>query len=206
MKKLLETIGQVTQEGGDWCSVSKAQALAGLIVSLRCPTVVEIGVWMGGSAIPMALALQHNFVEAGVRGRLVAIDPWSPAASVVDQQGDNQKWWSDVNHDQALATFKRRIAKHELESFVEIVRSSSDDAAVPEQIDLLHIDGNHGPQAVRDVDRFAPAIPGGGILVMDDLQWEGGSVERAHQTAIARGFRDLYQIGTGVVMIRHDVR
>ncbi len=41
-----------------------------------------------------------------------------------------------------------------------------------------------------------------GILVLDDLTWAGGHVQQARDVAIDLGFRDLYPLGTGVVMRR----
>ena len=195
---LLDTIERVVPEGGDWCTVQKAHTLACLIIGLRPTTVVEIGVWMGGSLIPMALAVQE--LDAG--GRVIAIDPWSSIASVIGQHGENAAWWSKVDHEDAYQRLCARIAKHELESVVTVHRMPSDNAAVPDSIDLLHIDGNHAEQAIRDVARFAPAVRGGGICVLDDVGWEGEHVARAADDLVGLGFRELYPLDTGKVFQR----
>ncbi len=200
---LFDLIERVTPEGGDWCTVSKAQTLAAMVVALRPQTVVEIGVWMGGSAIPMALALQYiEKLEPMSPRRLVAIDAWSADASIQGQEGKNVEWWSAAPHDLALTRFQERIAKHELAEIVQVVRCSSETASVPADIGLLHIDGNHGEQAISDVKRFAAGMARGGILVMDDVGWGAGTVATATQHARALGFADLYPLGTGVAMIR----
>jgi predicted O-methyltransferase YrrM len=76
-------------EGGDWCSADKAVQLAALVIEHRPQVVVELGVWMGGSAIPMANAL----------GKLLAIDAWSTEASVAGQEGVNATWWQEVGDE-----------------------------------------------------------------------------------------------------------
>jgi cephalosporin hydroxylase len=205
---LMGEISHVVHEGGDWCDVIKAQTLAAMILGLRPSVVCEVGVWMGGSMVPMLLALKaveaiETRAGAPVRLRLgIAIDAWSADASCAGQDGANLTWWGAQSHDDALATFLARIERHGLESICSVVRARSDDAIVPDSIGLLHLDGNHGEQALRDVERFAPHVIPGGILVLDDLDWVGGHVEMARSRALEMGFRGLFPLGTGVVLQR----
>lgn len=193
---LMLRIERVTPDGGSWCTVQKSQTLAALIVALRPQRVLEIGVWMGGSMIPMLLALQHLQQGSGI-----AIDPWSATASIADQNAENRAWWSAVDHERAYNVFRDRLAKHNLHELCVVIRKPSDDVA-PIDADLTHIDGNHAIQAERDVARFAPRIPVGGILVLDDLDWDGGHVRTARRTAHELGFVDMYPLGTGLVLRR----
>ena len=198
---LMHEVEEALPDGGDWCTMDKAGTLVSLIVGLRPRVVVELGVWMGGSAIPMAIALRHLG-----HGKIVAIDAWAPAASVAGQQGNNATWWGEVvgaaGHDKAYATFMDRIKKHGLQSRCVVQRKSTEEAPVPAVIDFLHHDANHGPQAVLDIERWAPAVRIGGLLVIDDLDWEGGHVQRARDRAEELGFVELYRLGTGCVMQR----
>jgi predicted O-methyltransferase YrrM len=205
--RLMRDIQDCLAEGGDWCDLEKAHTLAALVVGLRPHLVVEIGVWMGGSLVPMAMALRLiGEIDRGagraVARRAVAIDAWSAAESCVDQTPVNADWWRSADHDAALATFTSRLDKHGLSSLVDVVRSTSDAAEVPSPIDLLHVDGNHAEQARRDVERFAPSVTLGGIMVLDDLDWSGDHVRRAHERALEIGFRDLFPLGRGIVMQR----
>lgn len=193
---LMLRIERVTPEGGEWCSVQKAQALAALVVALRPQRVIEIGVFRGGSMIPMLLALQHLNTGMGV-----AIDPWAASASVEGQSGDNAAWWAKCDHEAVFNSFRDRLARHKLLDLCVIVRRPSDEAP-PMGSDLLSIDGNHGEQAVRDVERFASRVSLGGILALDDLDWDQGHVRRAHARAKELGFVDMYPLGTGIVMRR----
>ena len=209
MRRLLETIERVLPDGGDWCSLDKATTLASMIVALRPRVVVEIGVWMGGSAVPMALALQYidnlDMDDLGDRV-LVAIDPWAKEASASGETEKNAAWWRSVDHAAALATFERRLEMLALRSYVRIERAKSDDVTPPNPIDMLHVDGNHREQAVRDVERFAPKIRVGGIMILDDLEWEGGHVQGAASLAKGLGFDPLYRLDKGLVMLRRYPR
>jgi predicted O-methyltransferase YrrM len=176
--------------------------LAALIVALRPRVVVELGVWMGGSAIPMALALQ-----AVGAGQLVAIDAWSAEVSVEGQEAEiHRTWWEargESGHLRALETFLARLRKHGISPVqCKVRRQRTDEAFVPPVIDLLHHDANHGPQVVDDIERWTPAIRIGGMLVLDDLDWAGGHVLRARDRAVELGFVELYSLGTGCVMQR----
>ena len=200
-KGLLAEIEETIADDAGWCSLEKATALASILFAIRPVTVVELGVWQGGSAIPMAIALRHLAV-----GQLIAVDAWSAEASVSGQESIHQKWWGETmgqdGHDQAFQVFKTRLDKHRIGDRCIIRRQSTDEATVPTVIDVLHHDANHGPQAVKDVDRWAPSIRVGGFLIIDDLDWPSDHVRRARDRAIELGFVDLYPLGTGCVMQR----
>ena len=106
-------------------------------------------------------------------------------------------------HETAFQAFVGRLKKHEIgKACCSVKRQRSDEADVPPSIDLLHHDANHGPQALADIERWAPAVRVGGILVIDDLHWQGGYVGKAREKAIELGFVELYRLGTGCVMQR----
>jgi predicted O-methyltransferase YrrM len=189
---LMSEVERVVPEGGSWCSTEKAATLAAIVVALRPEIVVELGVWQGGSAIPIALALRHLGA-----GQLVAIDAWSAGASIQGQGEVDSKWWGETigadGHERAYQTFLDRLKKHGIgDERCAVVRRCTDEAVVPPSIDVLHHDANHGPQAVRDIERWAPAVRVGGLLVIDDLDWPGDHVRRARKRADDLGFVELY--------------
>jgi predicted O-methyltransferase YrrM len=207
-RRVLAEIEARMSEGGDWCSIEKASTLAAILVGLRPKIVVELGVWKGGSAIPMAITLR----EIG-SGRLVAVDAWSAEVSVSGQENDHLKWWGETmgadGHEHAFRTFMARLEKHNAADRCQVIRKRTDAAEVPSSIDVLHHDANHGPQAVLDVERWAPAVRVGGYFIVDDLDWPGDQapdavrhVRRARDRALDMGFIDLYPLGTGCVMQR----
>src|SRR5262245_52718752 len=125
-----------------WCSLDKATTMAAIIVALRPQVVVEPGVWLGGSAIPMAIALR----QVGT-GRLIAVDAWSVQASIAGQETVHSTWWERIGvegHDRAFRTFWRRLLNSGIASdrFL-VLRQRTDEAVVPPMIDLLHHDANH---------------------------------------------------------------
>jgi predicted O-methyltransferase YrrM len=201
---LRREIEDAAPEGGDWCSPDKAIQLAALVTDLMPQVVVDLGVWMGGSAVPMGIALRHLGI-----GKLLAVDAWSTEASVAGQEGDNAAWWQSVGpqgHEQARQTFMERLQKHRLLlDYCTVQQQASDEATVPSSIDILHLDGNHGPQAVADMERWGAAVRVGGILILNDLNWTGGHVRRARDRAIEMGFAEQYPLGTGIVLRRERV-
>jgi predicted O-methyltransferase YrrM len=198
---LRREIEDAAPEGGDWCSPDKAVQLASLVIEQRPQLVIELGVWMGGTSIPIAIALRYLGV-----GQLLAIDAWSTEASVAGQEGVNATWWQSVGaegHERARRTFLDRLQKHEIpQERCAVLHQRSDEAAVPAVIDILHHDANHGPQVVADIDRWAPVVRVGGLLILNDLDWPGGYVQRARDRALELGFVEQYPLGTGCVMLR----
>jgi len=205
MKQLLNEIEAAMQDDAGWCSFEKAATLAAIMVVFRPKVVVELGVWKGGSALPIAITLR----QLGV-GQLIAVDAWSPDASVSGQEAIHSKWWGETmgldGHEQAHGIFLKRLAAHGITSeSCSVRRQRTDEAEVPTVIDVLHHDANHGPQVVLDIERWAPSIRVGGLLIMDDLDWPGGHVVRARDRALELGFVELYPLGTGCVMQRVDL-
>lgn len=212
---VFDEIAAILPEGGDWCTIEKAHVLAALVLAERASAIVEIGVWMGGSLVPMLLA-QRAIV--GDRGRALAVDAWSSAASTDGQHGVHAQWWGNVDHGRAYEKFMQRLVKHEIADRCTVIRDCSravttaairialsTTAAHIKPIDILHIDGNHGPQAIGDVELFAPLVRAGGVLILDDIDWEGDAVRRARDAAEVLGFADLYTVDKSVVMRRLEI-
>ena len=175
-----------------WCTEIKAQTLAALVIGTRPETIVEIGIWSGKSLLPMALACQ----EIG-HGRVIGIDPYEPQASAEGQNDENAIWWTTAaDHQAMLEYFLNQVQQRGLQNIISLIRKRSDDVTPPENIGLLHVDGNHGAQAIRDVQRFAPSVRDGGFIVLDDLTWEGGAVLKSIDSLINAGCTELFRIQT----------
>lgn len=189
-----------------WCDVPKAITLANLVLALKPRRALEIGVWGGRSALPMAMALKELAVgpkqlDSGV---LICVDPWCAEASIEGQTTpeDTQWWGSAQNHEFVYHDFLGNVKKFGLEDFVDVRRERSRDATVTGQIQIAHIDGLHGPDAHTDIVKFAPLIEPGGVCVLDDLTWTGGHVLRAAEWLKANGFIELHHLGTGAAYLR----
>jgi predicted O-methyltransferase YrrM len=200
---LMAEIEQSLPAGGDWCDLPKAQTLAAIVLALHPTRVVEIGVWLGGSLLPMLIAMrQISSADPNYVGACIAIDPWSAQASIAGETPTNVEWWGKVDHEAIYEAFCKRLDHHDVRRLCAIWRNPSDERTPPDPIDVLHIDGNHSDQAVRDVERFMPHVRVGGIAILDDVGWITGHVARGVEIARQMGFIDLYPLGSGLVMQR----
>jgi hypothetical protein len=187
--ELLHRLHQFIPTLGGWCTPERAQDLAMMVLTLRPEQTVVLGVWAGRDTFALALAHQH----VG-KGKVLAVDPWAAAASVEGQGEADAAWWSNQQmHDAVYREFMSKRSMLGLEGRIDVVRARSDQASVPPEIGFLGVDGNHGPEAVKDVERWAPSVVVGGIVYMDDLNWSGGAVMEGVQRLLAMGFKELYR-------------
>jgi predicted O-methyltransferase YrrM len=85
----------------------------------------------------------------------------------------NSNYWSSINYDELYSSLKRKISNFSLHHQIELIRYSSQQAPPIENIDLLHIDGNHGAtSSLIDVVKWVPFVRRGGLIVFDDLYWQ----------------------------------
>jgi hypothetical protein len=177
-----------------WCSLPKALELVATVVALRPRVSLEVGVFGGKSLLPVAMAC--DAVDCGL---VIGIDPWSTAASEEGYTGENAVWWSALDHEAILHGLVANIDRLGLGNRVIIQRTTSDEAPCPAVLDLLHIDGQHTAQAVKDVLKFAAAVRIGGVVCLDDLEWRNDGVAHVAQAVDALhqlGFVELYRSGS----------
>jgi hypothetical protein len=161
------TVFKSMRELQGWCSEEKASILMDLIIADKLKTIVEIGVWGGKSLVPMAYAVQANG-----NGIVYGIDPWSAEASADGMDGANLDWWSQVDHEAIFQGLVASIYKFNLQNHVALVRKTSADASPIDDIELLHIDGNHSDEASYiDVTKWVPYVKSGGYIIFDDVNW-----------------------------------
>ncbi len=150
-----------------WCWDEKATYLMDLIFETKPVVCVEIGVFGGSSAFPMAYALKVN-----QKGVLYAVDAWTneECTRYLDPNDPNYKWWNSLNLDAIYQSFLNVVDKFSLSPFVQVVKKTSSDAAmeIPDNIDILHIDGNHSSEAsLNDVMTYLPKVREGGYIVFN---------------------------------------
>ena len=184
-----------------WCSIEKANDLALAVIKSHASVSVEIGVWGGRSLIPMALAHQEQN-----QGIVWAIDPWSSLASVEGYDAANSDWWGKQDHEMIYQRFLASARAHGVEKFIKIVRQKSDAIEPPPVIDVLHVDGQHTEQAVRDVERFASRVRVGGFCFVDDIGWSGGGPAAAVEKLLTMGFVKLFDRDTGAMFERQAAK
>lgn len=188
-KRVFNLIGTTIPTMHGWTTVEKACAMAALVLVMKPKTVIEIGVWGGRSLLPMAWAIKENGT-----GGVIGIDPYNATVSADNEFGDNEKWWSEQDHEAMLKYFQAFVRNFKLDDVVTLARVPSDDFR-PVPCEILHIDGSHTEQAVRDAERFGPKVPLGGIVVCDDIMWVGGGVLRAIDTLEEIGFVERFRFG-----------
>jgi predicted O-methyltransferase YrrM len=150
-----------------WCSKGKASVLIDLVFMLEPKIIVEIGVWGGKSLVPMAAALKVTG-----EGKIFGIDPWESQASIIGMDDINRDWWGSVDHSQILRGLQEKIVKFALMHQIYLVKSTSADAPIITNIDMIHIDGNHSEEAsTLDVKKWVPCVRKGGIIIFDDITW-----------------------------------
>jgi predicted O-methyltransferase YrrM len=151
-----------------WCSAQKGTVLVDLVLKSRPKTIVEIGVFGGKSVIPMAYAL-----KVLNQGTIYGIDPWSSFEStqwVTNEQ--NRHYWSTIDHEAVLQGLIQKIDQFDLKDQIVLIRNSSADAPIIENIDILHIDGNHSEEtSYLDVTKWVPLVKSGGWIIFDDMTW-----------------------------------
>lgn len=199
MSNLQAKIAAIVPTITGWCSVEKGQDLALAVIKTKSAVTVEIGCWGGRSLIPMAMA--HAEQQAGI---VWAIDPWSPQASTEGYDTVNANWWGSQNHEAVYQGFLLSLKTTGVEQYVKVVRQKSDDVEPPPAIDVLHLDGQHTDQAVKDIARFAPAVVPKGFVFIDDIGWSGGGVGRAVEKLLTMGFVKVFDRDTGAMFQRQE--
>jgi len=197
--KTLTEITELLPRLTGWCSERKALALAISVYANRPLVGVEIGVWAGRSLFPVAMAMR----DLG-KGIIHAVDPWSPNASVEGYDKANADWWgSKANHDVAYKQFLSAVVSTGTTAHIEVHRCKSDAFDPPNEIDYLHVDGQHTEQAIKDVKRFAAKVRIGGLVFMDDIHWfldgeqKRFEVLKAVDELTEIGFKMLYTLEGG---------
>lgn len=183
---------------GGWCPLDKQRILAALVVGHGLQRAVEIGVFQGGSLLPLASAMRAT------GGHVFGIDPYSPAAA---EQRENLErfvplvgsdWHARIDWEGLYERVGRLIAREGLSPYVTLLRETSDAAAprIAPPLDLLHIDGNHDSDAVAsDVANWIPKVRSGGFIVVDDTHWDG---VHAHYSRLRAAMPPLFEsFGSG---------
>ncbi len=144
------------------------------LVRQHQPSVcVELGTWLGASAIPVALAIRRW------RGVLTCVDTWSDN---ILRAGDTSPW--------LLVSCARNLATAGV-SNVRLMPTTTREAATTwsELIDYLYVDADHSYEGVRaDLEAWVPHVRPGGLILGDDYgnrsfpgvkqAWDAFEIER----------------------------
>jgi predicted O-methyltransferase YrrM len=171
---IAESLEAIPIDAGGGCSFFKAALMGSLIIDRGLRRIVEIGVHHGRSLIPLAIA------AAEVEGaRVWGVDPYRSGIYSGEAQED---WGPEIiaweqGHDWegTYGAVLGRLAERGLGGHTDLLRMMSRDAVDRfDEIDFLHIDGDHSEEAVTlDIALWLPHVRSGGVVVLDDVSWHG---------------------------------
>lgn len=179
-----QILAKIPVDNGGGCPRSKALLLAEYALIHVATKVIDIGVYRGRSFFPLALAMEMN------NGHVWGVDPYSSGeAFQPDLEGEGaalkdvlHSWRSTTPFEQVFQEVKRLLTAETLSHCGSLVRATSARAAVLLEkfapFDMVHVDGNHDAEHVReDIRAYLPLLRVGGLLIMDDINLPG--VQRA---------------------------
>ena len=127
-----------------------------LVEQHRPAVCVELGTWLGASAIPVARAIRRW------RGTLTCVDTWS---GDIHEVRENSPWM--------LVACARNLSSSGVSANVRLVHATSLEAARcwTQPIDYLYVDADHSYEAVKaDLQAWGPYVKPGGVILGDDYE------------------------------------
>ena len=179
------------------CPDQKIKALYDIIDGVPSGDVVEIGTWWGKSALVLLLLARRYGI-----GNVLCVDPWkdeelvqgvpavdeASAALSADEAFEVFKmnllpYCSDnEEYDNGCLNFLRETSKRANLAYIRGRYSNTKEFGETKykgDIALLHIDGNHAYEKVKqDVKLWTPLVVPGGWVVIDDYDWQHGDGPR----------------------------
>jgi predicted O-methyltransferase YrrM len=154
---------------GGWCDQRKAIELSKLVLEQKPQKIADIGVFEGKSTLALAYACKLN--GSGV---VYAVDSWCKTDCVETESSANAEWWSALDLDGHYESFVRHMVRAEVTRQINVCRMTSRQASyVLPDLDMVHIDANHAEwPSTSDVVQWLPKVKTGGIIVLDDVNWE----------------------------------
>jgi hypothetical protein len=186
-----------------WASLNKSgyfiDCVEEICTRVDNPVCVEIGVYAGKSLLPIAMSLQRN-----KKGIVYGIDPWTNEEAIKGYSGPNEYYWGLIDLKEKYEFFQNLISEFDLSKYVITVVDASDNVPEIKNIDLLHIDGQHTEQAVRDAKKFASQVTLNGYCFVDDITW--GEVADVPYFLKDMGFVEVHRVDTGVMYKRNQIK
>lgn len=156
---------------------NKKNWMINTIIKNNFQKCVEIGVWRGRSFAPMVIATKYT------NGHAYGIDPYT-AENMNELDAPNNVLEilptviNTINFEKVYQDVTNNITKKYINC--SIIRKTAENAIhdIPDDIDLLHIDGNHDTELVSlDIKLYVPKVKPTGYIIMDDTDWP--SVQKA---------------------------
>ena len=171
--------------------------------SFRNGKCAEIGSYCGKSACYIGLACKE------IGSKLFSIDHHrgSEEQQYGEEYFDEEIYDFSTNKVNTLPTFLKNIEKFNLQDYIEPVIMASSDASfnVPDNLDLIFIDGSHTFESAQsDYYHWKPKLRPGGILAIHDIYdtaEEGGQAPKEiYLKALADGFKLKERVNSLVLL------
>lgn len=150
-----------------WVTQEKAELIIDLIVLTQPQVCVDIGSFIGSSALPMAAALKY--VNSG---KVYLVDAWSNQEAVKDisSEDPNYHWWSTLDMQHIKGQCLSMIRQWSLEPYCQVIHAPSEQAVHQiGQIDFLHLDGNFSEKgSLLDATLYLPKVKSGGYILLSN--------------------------------------
>lgn len=170
--KLLDLYKKFDSQFGvwGWCPIEKSNKIIDCVSEI-CknednPVCVEIGVYGGKSLISFALALKKLN-----KGIVYGIDPWTNSDAIVGYDGPHKEFWGNVDLERIYNICISAIQELDINGFVNLIRDTSDNTKEIKNINVLHIDGQHTDQLIKDINKYAKNVILNGYCFIDDVEW-----------------------------------
>jgi predicted O-methyltransferase YrrM len=147
-----------------------------LVNETRPSVIIEVGTWLGASAIHMATAARN----AGVSCTIYCVDTWL---------GAEEFWTRFADTPERNLALKNGYPSVYYKFLSNVVEHGSQDTIVPipntshigsiilkhmrVQADLIYVDGSHEYEDVKsDIKDYMPLLRKGGVMFGDDMTWK----------------------------------
>jgi predicted O-methyltransferase YrrM len=155
------------------------------LVRKRVPgAYVECGVWKGGSAMAMAMTLDH-LQESRDIYLFDTFEGMPPGTSVdIDLEGNDERWyreesdlyihagkgsgWNAISIDEVKMNLDRLSPTRQRFHFVKGCVEDTLPLKAPEQIALLRLDTDFYASTRHELEHLYPRLVSGGIIIIDD--------------------------------------
>jgi hypothetical protein len=116
--------------------------------------------------LPFGLALKEL-----KKGKVYGIDPWTNIDAIAGYQSPHKEFWGSIDLKRMYDICLTGIDTLKINDYVAILKTTSDDAEEIKNISVLHIDGQHTDQLIRDINKYAINVIKGGYCLIDDVDW-----------------------------------
>lgn len=144
-----------------------------LIQKHRPQFIIEVGTWLGASAIHMARCQ----AECGIAGQVLCVDTWLGSVEFWTNQDDPTRYGSlNLNHGyptvyyQFLANVLHAGCREYIIPFPQTSANAARWLALKRvQADLVYLDASHEyGDVMADLDLYWPLVKPGGVMLGDD--------------------------------------